>query len=182
MLRIVVGTSGVGKSTAARRIGERLGLDTVELDALFHLPGWEQRPDQEFRALVAEATAGDAWVADGNYAVVRDIVWSRAQVVVWLDYARWRVMSWVVRRTLKRLATRELLWDKVTEPWSNVLSLDPERFAWAWTTYGDRRRRYASLIEDPAFGHIEFHRVSRPRHLGRIIDLLARNDLSNDPT
>lgn len=181
---VVVGTSGAGKSTAARRIGERLGLDWIELDALFHLPGWEQRPDEEFRALVAEATAGDAWVVDGNYAVVRDIVWSRAHVVVWLDYARRRVMSRVVCRTLRRLATRELLWEKVTEPWSNVLSLDPARsiIAWAWTTYGERRRRYARLVEDPAFAHVQFHRVTHPRDLGRVIELLVEADLPNDPT
>ena len=123
------------------------------------------------------------WVVDGNYAAVRDIVWPRAEVVVWLDYARWRVMGRVVRRTVKRLVTRELLWGKVTEPWSNILSLDPEKsiIAWAWTTYDDRRSRYALLDEDPAFAHIEFHRVSRPRDLGRVVDRLHRNNLPNDP-
>lgn len=181
---VVIGTSGSGKSTAARRISERLGLSLVELDALFHLPGWERRPEREFRALVTEATAGEAWVVDGNYAVVRDIVWPQAEIVVWLDYTRWRVMARVVRRTVRRLVTRELLWDKVTEPWSNILSLDPERsiIAWAWSTYADRRSRYARLMEEPAFEHVEFHRVSRPRDLRRVIDGLDRNNLPNDPT
>jgi adenylate kinase family enzyme len=175
---VVIGTSGSGKSTVARRLGERLGLDVVELDSMFHLPGWNQRPEEEFRSLVAEATAGEAWVVDGNYATVRDITWSRADVVVWLDYARWRVMTRVIRRTLKRLVTRELLWGKVREPWANVLSLDPQRsiIAWAWTTYSHRRLRYGRLIEDPAYAHIDFCRVRRPTELeGTLGRLVAEN-------
>jgi adenylate kinase family enzyme len=181
---VVVGTSGAGKSTAARRIGQRLGLEVIELDSLFHLPGWSQRPEEEFRSLVAEATAGESWVVDGNYAVVRDVIWPRADVVIWLDYARWRVMARVIRRTLKRLVTRELLWGKVTEPWSNVLSLDPEKsiIAWAWSTYGDRRRYYGVLAADPAFAHIEFHHLSHPGDLGRVFERLEYEDLPNEPT
>lgn len=180
----MIGTSGSGKSTAARRIGRRFGLDVIELDAFFHLPGWKQRPEPEFRAMVAEATVGPGWVVDGNYAVVRDIIWPRAQVVVWLDYPRWRVMARVIRRTLKRLVTRQLLWEKVTEPLSNVLSLDPERsiIAWAWTTHAQRRHRYGLLLEDPAYAHLEFRRVDRPRDLGGVIDRLDPDYLPNDPT
>ncbi len=35
----------------------------------------------------------DSWIVDGNYGRVQQIVWSRADTVVFLDLPRWRVMS-----------------------------------------------------------------------------------------
>lgn len=101
---LVVGASGAGKSTAARRIAGRLGVPHVELDALQHGPGWTQRAT--FVADVEAATGGPAWVVDGNYSAVRALLWSRADTVVWLDLPRWLVESRVVRRTLVWLVPR----------------------------------------------------------------------------
>jgi hypothetical protein len=41
---------------------------------------------------VAEVTATEGWVIDGNYSRVLDIVWARADTVVWLDLSRPVVM------------------------------------------------------------------------------------------
>ncbi len=57
-------------------------------------------------------TSGEGGVVDGNYAVVRDLVWSRAETVIWLDLSRARVMWQVIRRTLRRAITREELWNR----------------------------------------------------------------------
>lgn len=172
---VVIGTSGSGKSTVARRIGDRLGMPVVELDALHHLPGWEPRPVEEFRGLVAEAIAGHRWVVDGNYTIVRDLVWPRTQTVLWLDYPRRIVMSRVVRRSLRRVVTRQELWHGLYERWGNLLSLEPEKsiIVWAWTTYHDRRRRYLAATEDPAWDHIQFVRLGHPRQADRLISGLT---------
>ena len=78
-LRIVVtGTSGAGKSTFARTAARRLGIPYTELDALNWQPGWHDlagHDPESFRAQVDGATRQAAWIADGNYGQVRDLLW-----------------------------------------------------------------------------------------------------------
>ena len=81
----VVGTSGSGKTTLATSLAQRLGLAHVELDSLYWGPDWTPAPRERFREQVARALSGEAWTTDGNYGAVRDIVWARADTVVWLD-------------------------------------------------------------------------------------------------
>jgi adenylate kinase family enzyme len=50
----VVGNSGSGKTTVARAISDRLGLPHLELDGIYHQPGWSARPEPEMRRLVIE--------------------------------------------------------------------------------------------------------------------------------
>src|SRR5262249_549599 len=67
----VVGNSGSGKSTLARELATILGVPHLELDSVFHQPGWEPLPGDEFRRLVTAKTTEDGWVIDGNYSAVR---------------------------------------------------------------------------------------------------------------
>ena len=106
----VVGTTGSGKTTAAREIAERLCVPYIELDALFWKPEWGQTPDEEFLPAVDEATRGAQWVLDGNYSRTRSIVWPRANTIVWLDYSFPRVFARLLWRTIRRSITREELW------------------------------------------------------------------------
>lgn len=82
----VVGTTGSGKTTTARRLAAALKVPHVELDALYWQPEWTETPVEPFRRLVSEALSADGWVVDGNYGKVRDIVLARAESVVWLDF------------------------------------------------------------------------------------------------
>ena len=49
---LVIGCCGAGKSVFSRKLGEKLGLPVVPLDRLFWLPGWRERPREEFDALL----------------------------------------------------------------------------------------------------------------------------------
>ncbi len=153
---VVVGTSGSGKTTTARAIAERLDIPHVELDALYHRPGWEPTPDDELVAKVGAATAGDAWVVDGNYSRTRPVTWPRAETIVWLDYPKGIVMRRVAVRTLRRVVNREELWNGNREPWTNLYHLDPEKniMRWAWTTYDSVRERYLDAQHDPEWAHL----------------------------
>jgi ABC-type glutathione transport system ATPase component len=43
----VVGTSGAGKSTLSRALADALDADILELDSVFHQPGWVPLPHEE---------------------------------------------------------------------------------------------------------------------------------------
>lgn len=157
----VVGTSGSGKTTLARRLAAALDVQHVELDAIYHQPGWQQLPREAFRAAVATAAAADRWVIDGNYSEIRDLVLAEADTVVWLDLPRSVVMRRVVARTLRRVLTREELWNGNREPFSNLYRWDPERnvIRWAWTRHGVNARRFVGEAQDPANAHLQFVRL-----------------------
>ena len=111
MRLVVIGVSGSGKTTLARQIARTLDLPHVELDALYWEANWQAASRPVFRGRVQEATAGDAWVVDGNYSQSRKIVWSRATHLAWLDYGLISVMGRVLWRTACRLFAQQELWN-----------------------------------------------------------------------
>lgn len=107
---IVRGTSGAGKTTLARELSERLDLKYVEMDALHHLPNWQERPTDQLQGLIDDVVQEENWVIDGNYASVLDKHIEKADLIIWLDYS-FPVVFWrVFKRTLIRSLKHEVLW------------------------------------------------------------------------
>jgi adenylate kinase family enzyme len=173
----VVGNSGSGKSTVARELAGILGVPHLELDGVFHQPGWAPLPEDEFRRAVGAAAAQDCWVMDGNYSVVRPLVWARADTVVWLDLPRRTVMRQVVWRTLRRAVTRQELWNGNRESLRNFLSWAPEEsiISWAWHNHAKYQDRYGAAAADPANAHLTFFRLTSRRAVSRFLTEAARN-------
>ena len=168
----MVGTSGAGKSTLASSLAAALGADFLELDSVFHQPDWVPLPTPEFRERVAAVTAGERWVIDGNYSSkVGDVVWARADTVVWLDLPRRTVTRRVLWRTLRRVAGRVELWNGNHEHWRNVFSLDKEKsvIAWAWHMHAANQVKYEAAMADPANGHLRFVRLTSPAAVRRFL-------------
>jgi adenylate kinase family enzyme len=168
----VVGTSGSGKSTLARELADILGVPHLELDAVHHQPGWAPLPTDEFRRIVAARAAAGGWVIDGNYGRVRDLVWARADTVVWLDLPKRTVMRQVVWRTLRRVALRRELWNGNRERWRNFLTWNPEEsvISWAWHKHAPDHAKYAAAAADPASAHLRFIRLASRRDIARFLD------------
>jgi adenylate kinase family enzyme len=157
----VVGNSGSGKTTLAAALAAALGAPHLELDSVFHQPNWQPLPTELFRARVGEFVAGDTWVVDGNYSKVQDLVWERADTVLWIDLPRGQIMRQLIGRTLRRMLTRAELWNGNTESVRNLFRLDPEQsiLRWAWTEHHKYVERYRAAQIDPANQHLTFVRV-----------------------
>lgn len=147
----VQGTSGSGKTTVARELARRHGVAHVELDALFHGPGWAQTPADEFRRRVAAATDGDGWVVDGNYdSKLGDLVLGRADIIVWLDVPLRVALSRVTRRTISRIRTGEELWNGNRESWRGGFLGWESMFVWTIRSHlRNRRARPERLARHP---------------------------------
>jgi adenylate kinase family enzyme len=144
----VVGTSASGKTTFARALAERLQLPHVELDALYWEPGWTAATPEVMRARVSAAIETDGWVVDGNYSVVRDLVWARAEAVVWLDFSLAAVLWRYAARTRRRIRSNEELWPGTgnRETFGRNLVGRESLLWWILSTYRRRRREYPEQL------------------------------------
>jgi len=168
----VVGTSGSGKTSLARRLSERLGIPHVELDALHWEPNWTPAEPEVFAGRTAQALSGPAWVTDGNYGQVRNIIWSRANTMVWLDYSLPVIMSRMLRRTVRRLVTREELWNQNREDFAGAFLSRDSIILWALRTYRRRRREYPELLGKPEYAHLQVVHLRSPREAQRWLESL----------
>lgn len=150
---VVVGTSGSGKTTLAKQIAQQLQIPHVELDALNWEPNWIEAPIDIFRSRVAEATSGDRWVVDGNYSRIRDLVWSRADTVVWLDYPLPLVLRRIIGRTVWRGVSQVELWNGNRETLQKAFSKD-SMILWVLKTYHRKRRDYPLLFQRSDYQHL----------------------------
>jgi adenylate kinase family enzyme len=145
MQRVVVfGTTGSGKSRLAERLAGRTSLRVVELDALFWGKDWQPAPLELFRHRVeCEIRDGD-WIVVGNYGQVRDLTWRRADTLVWLDLPLPVVMSRLVRRTMRRVLTKEELWGTGNrETLTNAFFSRQSILLWALKTHAKNQERFA---------------------------------------
>lgn len=134
---VIVGCSGSGKSSLARALSARLDLPVIHLDALYWRPGWTPSSNETFRARVAKAVAGDAWICDGGYSSTYDLRLPRADLVIWLDRSRWRCLWRVVIRWLTHIGrTRADMGPDCPEK----IDLEFVLFIWNW-----RRRNRPTL-------------------------------------
>lgn len=157
MRRIVIlGCAGAGKSTLARRIGERIAAPVICLDAIWR-PGWGPPEVPAFRALLEDAHAGEAWVSDGNFAQATfDIRLPRADLIVWLERSRWVCAARAIRRVFKAGEAHR------PKDISKVL-----RFIWGFN------RRNRPLIEGLRLQHAPTTPVRRLRSDAEIEGFLA---------
>jgi adenylate kinase family enzyme len=171
----VVGTSCAGKTTFAATLAAKLQVPHIELDALHWRADWVPAPPKVFRQAVAAATAEERWVSDGNYSMVRDLVWGRATAVIWLDYPFATVLWRALYRTARRALLREELYSGNRETFKKALLSRDSILWWVITTHSRRRREFPMLFEQGACAHLEVVTLGNPREAESFLRRTARD-------
>lgn len=159
----VIGTSGSGKTTLAKQISQRLAIPHIELDALHWEPNWVEAPDHIFRERVLKAVSSESWVVDGNYSKVRDIVWVKADTIVWLDYSLLVILTRLLWRTFERSLTKQELWSGNRETLQKSFFSRDSILLWALQTYSRRRKEYPLLFAQPEYSHLQVVQLRSPK-------------------
>lgn len=166
---VVIGTTSSGKSTLAKALADRLGLTFIELDALHWQPNWTPAAPAEFRNCVQSALSNGSkpgrWVVAGNYHVVRELIWPKAEAVIWLDYS-FPIVFWrLLIRTVRRAVLREELWNGNRERFWPHLKLwsEDSLFHWLFKTYWRRKRETPILLAQPEHTHLHLLRFRSPK-------------------
>ncbi|WP_227374312.1 hypothetical protein [Haladaptatus halobius] len=129
----VLGTPGAGKSTFAKRLGERLDVPVAHLDAHFWEPGWEKPETSDWEATHRELMRPESWILDGNYGSTIDARLEAADTAILLDIPRHICLCRVLERWLRnRGQTRPDMADGCVE------KIDIEFLRYTWNFAADK--------------------------------------------
>jgi adenylate kinase family enzyme len=164
---LVVGTSGVGKTTLARKVAAAYGLPVFHLDKMAWRAGWVRRPVAEFEPEVDALMDGERWLIEGNYTATLRARAGRADTLIFIDLPLWLCLKRVFFRWWKnRGRGRDDLPEGCIEPlpWTFlkwVLSAPPS---------------HQALWHEVAMRHpdVRFIQLSSPRQVAEFVKGLTQ--------
>lgn len=173
---LILGRTGSGKTTLARELAETLDLPHVELDSLYFGPRFSTVPLPVLRERTQEAVGAPRWVTDGNKKAVRDLVWPRADTIVWLDYplavSLWRLAKRAKRRTASinaDVASTGQRRGRSTQMISAARGVTT-----ALRSHRGQRTEYPAMFAQPANQHLAVVRLRSPRATRRWLNRVAQ--------
>ena len=166
---LAVGTTCAGKTTHARQLSRFLQTPHIELDELYWLADWIERPEEEFRTAVGKAAARNSWVMDGNFGSVREVIWPRATAVVWLNYSFLTVGWRGLRRTVKRCVRKEELYGGNRETISKAFFSRDSILWWLATTYGRLKREYRNIFDQDTYPNLTKIELKSPLEAEKLL-------------
>jgi adenylate kinase family enzyme len=170
----IVGTTGSGKSHLAARLADVTRLPLIHMDELRNDASGKKLSDDKFRSAVSEVIGGDDWIVDGYYRSVSDLIWPRADMIVWLDYPISFIMSRLftryLRKQTRRVATKVSKSAHVTAGSPSVGNNASWRDRMARFSRGlQEKSRYETLLTQSANADAKIIRLSKQ---GQVDDLI----------
>jgi len=164
---LVTGLPGSGKTSVAMTLAQTLGVRHVEVDRLYYGPRFATRPD--FLVELDRAISADEWCLDDFGAPEsRDLLWDRADTIVWLDLPYGIAFVRAVRRTWRRLRTHEEVLPGCYESWLGWgRPYHPVFFS--LTRHGRERRKMEKRLADPRWQHLRVVRLRSRREVEQLL-------------
>lgn len=82
---VIIGSSGAGKTTLAKKLGPRLGLKVYHLDRFFWQPDWRRKPDDTRIDILQNLAGQSRWVIEGSYLNSSELHLIAADTIIFLD-------------------------------------------------------------------------------------------------
>ncbi len=124
---LIIGSGGAGKSTLARRLGEKTGIEVIHLDKLYWNPGWVKTEKEEWARKVENELKKDSWIIDGNFGGTLEMRIQACDTIIFLDLPRYLCLY----RVLKRWVTHRGRSRPDMAPGCNE-KMDLEFFMWVY--------------------------------------------------
>ena len=141
---MIIGCGGAGKSTLARKLGEKTGLPVVHLDQIWWAPGnWQHVSREEFDVQLAAELAKPRWILDGNFNRTIEIRLQRCDTVIYLDFNRFACLKNWVGRVIRNWGHARADMAPGCNEW-----FDPEMLGWIWNFNRHNRERYYRLLTE----------------------------------
>ncbi|MGV8995316.1 MAG: topology modulation protein [Parvibaculaceae bacterium] len=156
---VIIGCSGGGKSTLARKLGEKLNLPVTHLDVLFWKPNWVESTYEEFRPKIAAVCAGERWLIDGDYSKTFDLRLPRADTIIWIDQSRLKCLWRAFWRSTSQLGRNRI----------DLAEGCPEKYDWEFYKFiWNYRRTNIPKIERGLAefgGNAKFHHLKSDKEI-----------------
>ncbi|MEQ6390466.1 topology modulation protein [Bacillaceae bacterium S4-13-58] len=99
---LVLGVSaGVGKSTFAQKLGEKLHIQVYHLDTLYWKPGWIEASLEEFSFKQEQIVVNDSWIIEGNYSSTYDLRIQNTDTIIYLELPLSVCLYRVIKRSIQ---------------------------------------------------------------------------------
>ncbi|MGF6309138.1 adenylate kinase family enzyme [Bradyrhizobium sp. i1.8.4] len=138
---LVMGSSGSGKSTFARRLSAVTGIPTVSIDALFWKPGWVASGQDVFERRMIKAAREPRWIMDGNYmsSGAGELRRELSDTIIWFDLPRSTCMLGILGRIA---GSHGQVRPEMAEGCPEKIDLEFFRYVWTY-----RQQQRPKLIE-----------------------------------
>lgn len=170
---VVVGTSCSGKTTLAAGIASILDIPHIELDVFHWGADWTIKTD--FEEKVAEAVQQTTWVVDGNYRKVRDLIWDKADTLIWLNYSFTVVFVRALRRTFSRVFMRKEIFSGNRESLFKTLFSSDSILWWVIKTHKKRKLEYSQLASNQDFAYLKIIQLNRQKETDNFLRSMEKN-------
>jgi hypothetical protein len=158
---VILGCSGSGKSTLAAQLAIKWDLPFFPTDDVYWRSDWTPVPDTEVRTWLDATTVSRRWVLDGNFDAQRDLLWSRAQLAVWIDLSWTTTVLSVSRRNLRWWMSGQQIWGGARMTLAKAAS----GICHTAKSHALKRRSYPGLLA--AFPNLTVVRIRSRRELAR---------------
>ena len=141
---LIIGCGGAGKSTLARKLGEKTGLPVVHLDQIWWSPGnWQHLEREDFDEQLLLELEKPQWIMDGNFNRTIPVRMERCDTVIYLDFSRFACLRNWIGRVIKNWGHARSDMAEGCKEW-----FDPEFAAWIWNFNKNNRDNYYRMLNE----------------------------------